>query len=215
MEQNQDGVQAQTDGVGTEETQTQEVTAEQLEVMKQEIESLRAHNNKILSEKKKIQSSYNQFKEESDTFRINRLQEEGKTKEALEEALEKVNRLQSTLTKREKGYAERVAFGEVKAKAVEMGCVAPDDLIKVLNLHDDLQVNPETYDPNPDQVISMLEQAKKEKPHFFGSKAPTVATQRASNQVPQANTQKVDYMSMSDDDFNAILAKHANDKVSL
>ena len=158
-------------------------------------------HKKLLGEKKKLQSRYEEMEKELSVLNENKLASEGKKDELLEAYKKRIGDLEGKVN----DFAFSSVSNSVRLKAKEMGCVDDEDLVKLLDLSS-LTIS-DGFATDADEVKTMLEDFKKKKPHYFRPVNPNV-----NNSVPNVNPNveggKVDFSQMSKEELAAYGRKH-------
>ncbi len=158
-------------------------------------------HKKLLSEKKKLQSRFQDMEKELSILNESKLASEGKKDELLEAYKKRIGDLEGKVN----DFAFSSVSNSVRLKAKEMGCIDDEDLVKLLDLSS-LTLS-EGFATDADEVKVMLEEFKKNKPHYFKSANPNV-----NNSLPKINPNvdgsKVDFSKMSKEELVAYGNKH-------
>ena len=125
-------------------------------------------HKKLLAEKKNLQAKYEEIEKKFNSIHEEKLQNEGKKDELLEAYKQKINDYESKFS----NFAFSTVANNVALEAKEMGCVDHDALIKLVDLSS-LNVG-DNFAVDKDEVKTMLENVKKEKPYLFKKEAPKV-----------------------------------------
>jgi len=158
-------------------------------------------HKRLLGEKKKLQSKYEQSEVELNELREAKLSAEGKKDELLDAYKKRVAEMEAKVN----NFAYSSVSNAVRLKAKEMGCISDDKLVKHLDLST-LTIG-DGFQVDSDEVKTMLENAKKEMGFFFKTVNPNV-----NNDVPNANPNlengRPDFSKMSREELAAFGKKH-------
>jgi len=187
---------------GAPEDSNHEKTSEDVEALKQELESLRKHNKELLGEKKKVKSKLSELETEKEKAERQSLEEQGRYKEMYEKIKGDYDSLQSELTNAVKSRT----FREIAQKEG-----AKPELIDVLERTADLSdIDIDGFKPDSKAIEFEVQKLKdKYGKHFFGKDKPAIADGNPSTKEPEksdvvteaknAKTQK---------EFDEIMKKH-------
>ena len=157
-------------------------------------------HRKLLAEKKNLQAKYEEMEKQFNEINEQKLQSEGKKDELLEAYKQKIG----TYEEKFNNFAYSAVSNNVALEAQQMGCVDNDALVKLVDLSS-LNVG-DNFSVDKEEVRTMLESVKKERPYLFKPVNPNVNTG-----VPKdfnSETGKVDFSKMSHEEMVAYANKH-------
>lgn len=127
--------------------------------------------SKAIGEIKALKSKLNEFQAKEHEREQTVLAEQGKYKEALENALKSKRDIEEALKAKDAAYAKTVFQKEVKALAVQMGArkEALEDIVKVGDWSS-VEID-ESFNLNVDQLKTQIANLAKSKPYFFTNTA--------------------------------------------
>lgn len=127
--------------------------------------------SKAIGEIKALKSKLNEFQAKEHEREQTVLAEQGKYKEALENALKSKREIEEALKAKDAAYAKTVFHKEVKALAVQMGArkEALEDIVKVGDWSS-VEID-ESFNLNIDQLKTQIANLLKAKPYFFTNTA--------------------------------------------
>lgn len=157
-------------------------------------------HKKLLGEKKSIQAKYEEIEKKFNEMNENKLASEGKKDELLEAYKQKIG----TYEEKFNNFAYSAVSNNVALEAQQMGCIDKDALVKLVDLTS-LNVG-DNFSVDTDEVKTMLEQVKKERPYLFKPVNPNVNT--GTPRDFNSETGKVDFSKMSHDEMVAYANKH-------
>lgn len=163
---------------------------------------------KLLGEKKAADQRLKSLEEKLNTLEVEKMSAEGNKDELIQKLQDQVRGLQDSLKQKDQAYAFTTLGSQVKTEAAKMGCQDPDSLVKLMDLSG-IPVDPDSYTGDVDNIRMMLEDQKKARPFFFGKPAPQVHDVSQQNSVMQKPG--VDFSSMSREELNDYLKKHAGE----
>lgn len=124
----------------------------------------------ILSELKSERAKRRELEEKVQATEAERLLEQGKLKEYAETLKAQADKLQNELKSVKSNYAFTTVKSQIERKAVELGCVDADLLMKAIDL-DKVQVD-DTFTVDTQSLGEVLEGVRKTKPYLFKQEGP-------------------------------------------
>lgn len=146
------------------------------------VDGLLKHKEKLLGENKKLKSEMARLRELAEAAQQEKLQAEGKKDELIAALKREKEELSKKVVGTHSAFAMRVISGELKAEAAKQGCVALDDFVRLVDLND-IEVD-ENYNPDPEKVKTLVQDALKSKPYLFSKSGPKVNTSLPNGVVP-------------------------------
>ena len=141
----------------------------------------------LLREKRRAASAnaeLERVKAELESERQAKLEAEGN----LAESNERLKKQVDDLTKSNKQLAGNFAYNslisQVEAEAAKAGCVDATALGKLMDL-ESVDVDMETFRADSDEIKSMIEQQKKDRPYLFNKKGPQINSSNPSTEFTQ------------------------------
>jgi hypothetical protein len=132
--------------------------------------------NRVLGEKKKLQSEYESLKEKVTTLEQGQLQSEGKKDELIESLRKQNAEVSGKLSAAVSNFAIGNAKQALAEQANKLGCndlgllsKAVEDKLTTIDYDDG-------FNPNSDQVRMLLDEAKNSHPLLFSKSAPTLGS---------------------------------------
>lgn len=120
---------------------------------------------KLLAEKKKLQTETQEIKTKLDEYEQGKLEAEGKLKEALENAKQLNTKLKTDKVELFKKVADKAIRSQFFRKAEKLGCHDPEVAMKALSF-DDLEIT-EDFEFDENKLEEKLQVLTKEKPYLF------------------------------------------------
>lgn len=158
-------------------------------------------HKKLLAEKKKVQARFDELESRFNRINEEKLQSEGKKDELLEAYKKRIAEMEGKVN----DFAYSSVSSAVRLKAQEMGCVDPDAIVTHLDLST-LSVG-DGFSVDADEVKTMLEAEKKNKPYFFKAVNPNI-NNSMPNKNPNVEGGQVDYSKMTKEELIAYGKKH-------
>jgi hypothetical protein len=127
--------------------------------------------SKAIGEIKALKAKLNEFTAKEHEREQSVLAEQGKYKEALENALKSKREIEEALKAKDAAYAKTIFQKEVKSLAVQMGArkEALEDIVKVGDWSS-VEID-ESFNLNVDQLKTQISNLAKSKPYFFTNTA--------------------------------------------
>lgn len=137
--------------------------AANVETKPNDIEKIEAKKMEALAEAKKAKEQARELKAKLEAIENEKLESQGKYADINKSLKEKIAEYEQRLEKTNKTYAYNSVTSAIKQKALEMGAVNPDKVIKLMDKTDmELIGVDESYNVDMDSVVSVLEKMKKE-----------------------------------------------------
>lgn len=146
------------------------------------VDGLLKHKEKLLGENKKLKSEMARLRELADAAQQEKLQAEGKKDELIAALKREKEELSKKVVGTHSAFAMRVISGELKAEAAKQGCVALEDFVRLVDVND-IEVD-ENYNPDPEKVKTLVQDALKSKPYLFSKSGPKVNASLPNGVVP-------------------------------
>lgn len=127
-------------------------------------------HQKLLSEKKKLQSKAEAYESELQKLREEKLGTEGKKDELLTEYKKKYEDLEGKFKGSVGKFAMKTLADAIEKEALKSGCLNPKSLSRLVDMAE-IDVN-EDFDVNQDQLKKAIEKVKTENPFMFAKSAP-------------------------------------------
>jgi hypothetical protein len=164
---------------------------------------------KVVGEKKKVQERASSMEAELQTLREEKLKREGKTTELLTAKEQRIQELESRISKSEKAYAWKTLTGEIKREASKAGCTNPDKLIRLMDDEDLSSINVgEDFSIDGDSLKRVIEKNKKDNSFLFSSSSKKIVNGNPGTGEIVAN--ETDLSKLSLDEIKALHKKNAN-----
>ena len=160
---------------------------------------------KAVGEKKSTQRKLDETLQELTELRTQRLEDEGKKDEVIEELKTQLSAEKSQRHQMASTIARDKVFGVISKKADELGCTSHSLLRSVVESELVAIDFDDELNPNQDQVTALLEKIKSEEPILFSKTAPSVATHNLNNKMPESSGKSLN--SMSKEELMAALEK--------
>lgn len=126
---------------------------------------------KVLSEKKKTQSERDEFARKLKEYEDKELTAQGKSTELVESLRGQLKEKEEKLNKVVGNFAHRSVASVIAAEATKHGCVDVDLLMKAGDFSG-LEVNPEDFSVNPDDMKRFFDTTMAKHPMLFRKGAP-------------------------------------------
>lgn len=127
------------------------------------IEAIEAKRLQLLDEKKKISSENAELKAKLEAIENEKLESQGKYADINKSLKEKLGEVEKKLQDTTKTYAYASVTSVIKQKALEMGAVNADKVLKLMDKADlELITIDDAFRPDMDAVSMVLEKMKKE-----------------------------------------------------
>lgn len=137
-----------------------------------DIQGLLKHKDKLLGENKKLKAQMLEQQRLVEAAQQEKLQAEGKKDELIASLKKEKDALTQKVVGTHSSFASRVIHGELKAEAAKFGCVSLEDFVRLVDI-DSIEVD-ENYNPDPDKVKSLVQDAIKTRPFLFSKSAPNI-----------------------------------------
>jgi hypothetical protein len=143
--------------------------------------------SKVLTEKKKVQQDFNEMKARVDASEQEKLEAQGKLKEALEFSKKQTDEWRNKSTNLVKNVTNKVTRSQFMTVAEKLGCVDPDLAMSACNF-DDIDVDVDTLELDKEKLTQKLQELTKTKPYLFKKDARVPADINPSNsRLPEKN----------------------------
>lgn len=139
-----------------------------------DIQGLLKHKDKLLGENKKLKAQALEFQRLAESAQQEKLQAEGKKDELIAALKKEKDLLNQKVVGTHSAFASRVIHGELKAEAAKYGCVSLEDFVRLVDI-DSMEVD-DNYNPDPERVKSLVQEAIKTRPFLFSKAAPNINT---------------------------------------
>ncbi len=157
-------------------------------------------HKKLLAEKKNLQARFEEMEKKFNNMNESQMAAEGKKDELLEAYKQKLG----TYEEKFNNFAYSAVSNNVALEAKTMGCVDHDALVKLVDLTS-LNVG-DNFSVDKDEVKTMLESVKKDRPYLFKPVNPNVNT--GTPKDFNSSTGKIDFSKMSQAEMVAYANKH-------
>lgn len=146
---------------------------------------------KVLSEKKNVQSKLSEYEAKLQALEEEKLQRDGKKDELLENYKKRASELEAKFNKTQQTYAWNTLTGEIKREAAASGCLNPDKLIKLMSEEDlnSIEVG-ENFSVNRETIKEVIERNKKENSFLFSQGNKVIANGIPNTNKPTASNGK-------------------------
>ncbi len=164
----------------------------------QELEKMRAHQTKLLSEAKTAKARVAELEAKEQEREQNLLAEQGKYKEALESEVKKRKDSEAALDAKDKAFAKKIFTKEVQEIALSLGARkdALDDIVKIGDWSS-VEID-ENFSINQEQLKAQITALTKSKPFYFsGGATPPRDVNTSANGAP-ASGKKLEDMSTAE-----------------
>ena len=173
-----------------------------------DIQGLLKHKDKLLGENKKLKAQMLETQRQVEIAQQEKLAAEGKKDELIAALQKEKAALSQKVVGTHSAFASRVIHGELKAEAAKYGCVSLDDFVRLVDI-DSIEVD-ENYNPEPEKVKSLVQDAIKNRPFLFSKSAPNINTK-----LPNAHQSAVsndDLSKLSSDELLNLAHKRARER---
>ena len=150
-----------------------------------DVSGLLKHKEKLLGENKKLKAQLAELQRIAESAQQEKLQAEGKKDELINSLKQEKEQLKQKVLGTHSAFATRIIHGELKAEAAKAGCVSLDDFVRLVDI-EAIEVD-ENYNPDPEKVKSLVQEAVKTRPYLFSKTAPNINTK-----LPNGNTEGMD-----------------------
>ena len=148
------------------------------------IDGLLKHKDKLLGENKKLKAEMAELRRMVESSHQEKLQAEGKKDELIASLKKEKDELSKKVVGTHSAFATRVISGELKAEAAKQGCVALEDFVRLVDINE-IEVD-EGYNPDPEKIKTLVQDAMRTKPYLFSKSGPSVNARLPSGEAPLA-----------------------------
>jgi hypothetical protein len=173
-----------------------------------DVSGLLKHKEKLLSENKKIKAEMAELRRLAESAQQEKLAAEGKKDELIASLKKEKESLSQKVLGTHSAFATRVIHGELKAEAAKSGCVSLEDFVRLVDI-DSIEVD-ENYNPDPEKVKSIVQEAMKSRPYMFSKSAPGINTKLPNGEVQQH--EKEDLSKLSSKELLELAHKRARER---
>jgi regulator of replication initiation timing len=186
--------QGVSDAAETSQSESQVNQANNVEAGGHNIDGLVKHKEKLLGENKKLKSEMAELRRLVESSQQEKLQAEGKKDELIAALKKEKDELSKKVVGTHSAFAMRVISGELKAEAAKQGCVALEDFVRLIDLND-IEVD-DNYNPDPEKVKALVQDAVRSKPYLFSKAGPNVNTKLPNGEsVPEPKREDLSKLS--------------------
>lgn len=136
------------------------------------VDGLLKHKDKLLGENKKLKAEMAELRRMVESSHQEKLQAEGKKDELIASLKKEKDELSKKVVGTHSAFATRVISGELKAEAAKQGCVALEDFVRLVDINE-IEVD-EGYNPDPEKIKTLVQDAMRTKPYLFSKSGPSV-----------------------------------------
>lgn len=173
-----------------------------------DVAGLLKHKDKLLSETKKLKADMAELRKIADSAHQEKLQAEGKKDELIASLRKEKDALTQKVVGSHSAFATRVIHGELKAEAAKAGCVSLEDFVRLVDI-ESIEVD-DNYNPDPEKVKAIVQDAMKMKPYLFSKSAPNINT-KLPNGEP-LNETKEDLTKLSSKELLELAHRRARER---
>lgn len=155
-------------------------------------------HKKLLGQHKNLLSEVEKMREKLSSMETEKLEAEGNKDKLIESLKEKIAEKDSRLRNTVGSIAQKNAMSAIVEEAVKIGCNSPAIVKKFLTDKIDTLQFDENFEPDRDQVMELVNEAKLEAPTLFGKDAPKIANHNTSKGSTSDNTKSLKKMSMDE-----------------
>jgi hypothetical protein len=137
-----------------------------------DVSGLLKHKEKLLGENKKLKQQMAELQRIAESAQQEKLQAEGKKDELIQSLKKEKELLNQKVVGTHSAFATRVIHGELKAEAAKSGCVSLEDFVRLVDI-ESIEVD-DNYNPDPEKVKALVQDAMKNKPYLFSKSAPNI-----------------------------------------
>ncbi len=148
------------------------------------VDGLLKHKDKLLGENKKLKAEMAELRRMVESSHQEKLQAEGKKDELIASLKKEKDELSKKVVGTHSAFATRVISGELKAEAAKQGCVALEDFVRLVDINE-IEVD-EGYNPDPEKIKTLVQDAMRTKPYLFSKSGPSVNARLPSGEAPSA-----------------------------
>ena len=148
-----------------------------------DVSGLLKHKEKLLGENKKLKAQLSELQRIAESAQQEKLQAEGKKDELIQSLKQEKEQLKQKVLGTHSAFATRIIHGELKAEAAKAGCVSLEDFVRLVDI-DAIEVD-ESYNPDPEKVKSLVQDAIKTRPYLFSKTAPNINTRLPGGEVSE------------------------------
>ena len=155
-------------------------------------------HKKALSQLKKKSAELEELREQISSLTNEKLEAEGNKDKLIESLREQVKQKDSRLRNTVGTIAQKNASTAIVEEAVKLGCKSPAIVKKFLADKIDTLQFTEDFEPDRDQIIELVQEAKLEAPELFGKEAAKLANHNTSRGSTVDKTKTLRKMNMDD-----------------
>lgn len=155
---------------------------------------------KLLKEKKTLQSKFSELEEKVSTLTLEKTQAEGNKDEAINSLKKQNDELKGKLDKTTKTFAWTTLTGQIKQEATKQGCKDPEKLIRLMDDEDlrSIEIG-ENFAIDSSSVKAVIEKSKKENGFLFETSAkPPAAPGKPGNKPPVEGEKSLKDMTLAE-----------------